>query len=207
MPPSPNLPTFASALAYPVTVWLEATAQFTEGRGTSLPFSLVGAPHLDGAALMQRLNAFAIAHRGVGYAEPHVKAHGEIRDETRGEIHGETCDDRPMPRWRSAPFVPTWWKFNSSDCGGVQLVRPCRSELFGHSVELLAALRDASTTRSISWDGSWFGTPGPRLIDEYAGTPRLRVALDSGASSERIREIFSSETRDFEKERKPFLLY
>lgn len=45
VPPSPNLPTPASALVYPGTVLLEGS-NLSEGRGTTLPFELVGAPWL-----------------------------------------------------------------------------------------------------------------------------------------------------------------
>ncbi len=46
VPPSPNLPTPASALVYPGQVLWEGT-NVSEGRGTCLPFELFGAPYLD----------------------------------------------------------------------------------------------------------------------------------------------------------------
>ena len=46
IPPSPNLPTVMSAHAYGATVFLEATT-VAEGRGTTTPFTLFGAPFLD----------------------------------------------------------------------------------------------------------------------------------------------------------------
>lgn len=46
IPPSPNLPTVASAHAYGASVFLEATTA-AEGRGTTTPFTLFGAPFLD----------------------------------------------------------------------------------------------------------------------------------------------------------------
>lgn len=46
IPPSPNLPTFTSALIYPGMVLLEGT-NLSEGRGTTLPFLTFGAPYLD----------------------------------------------------------------------------------------------------------------------------------------------------------------
>ncbi len=54
--PSPNLPTFETALAYPGTCFFEATAA-SEGRGTARPFLRLGAPWADGAALADTLNA------------------------------------------------------------------------------------------------------------------------------------------------------
>ncbi len=52
--PSPNLPTPTSALAYCGTVLIEGTA-LSEGRGTTRPFTIIGAPGLDGAGLAARL--------------------------------------------------------------------------------------------------------------------------------------------------------
>jgi uncharacterized protein YbbC (DUF1343 family) len=44
--PSPNMPTLDSATVFPGTVHLEGT-QMSEGRGTTRPFELVGAPYID----------------------------------------------------------------------------------------------------------------------------------------------------------------
>ena len=52
--PSPNLPTLDSAIVYPGSVLFEGTT-LSEGRGTTRPFELVGAPGLDAAVLTQTL--------------------------------------------------------------------------------------------------------------------------------------------------------
>lgn len=52
--PSPNMPTLETALVYPGGCLLEGT-NLSEGRGTTAPFQLVGAPFLDGPALAQAL--------------------------------------------------------------------------------------------------------------------------------------------------------
>lgn len=46
VPPSPNMPTPQTALVYPGTGLLEGS-NLSEGRGTTRPFELVGAPYLD----------------------------------------------------------------------------------------------------------------------------------------------------------------
>jgi uncharacterized protein YbbC (DUF1343 family) len=46
IPPSPNMPTPATALVYPGACFLEGTG-LSEGRGTTTPFELLGAPWLD----------------------------------------------------------------------------------------------------------------------------------------------------------------
>lgn len=53
--PSPNLPTLDSAVVYPGAVLLEGTA-LSEGRGTTRPFELCGAPGIDPERLAGRLN-------------------------------------------------------------------------------------------------------------------------------------------------------
>jgi uncharacterized protein YbbC (DUF1343 family) len=54
--PSPNMPTPHTALVYPGMVLLEGT-NLSEGRGTTRPFELFGAPYLDSSELMRRLEA------------------------------------------------------------------------------------------------------------------------------------------------------
>ena len=56
VPPSPNMPTPATAGVYPGGCLLEGT-NLSEGRGTTTPFELVGAPWLDGRELARRLEA------------------------------------------------------------------------------------------------------------------------------------------------------
>ena len=54
--PSPNMPTAATALLYPGMCLIEAT-ELSEGRGTTRPFQLVGAPGVDAPALAAALEA------------------------------------------------------------------------------------------------------------------------------------------------------
>ncbi len=53
--PSPNIPTWETTLVYPGMCWLEAT-NLSEGRGTTRPFEIFGAPWIDGRDLCTRLN-------------------------------------------------------------------------------------------------------------------------------------------------------
>lgn len=61
--PSPNMPTPDTALVYPGQCLLEGT-NLSEGRGTTRPFELFGAPWLDGAALAGALRL--AEHPGLG---------------------------------------------------------------------------------------------------------------------------------------------
>lgn len=148
-------------------MWFEATPNATEGRGTSWPFTVAGAPDVDGRALAAILQ-------------------------------------RTTPRWRDYPFAPTWWKFNGTACGGVELVAPNAAGAWARGVELVAALRDAV---GLTWDGSLFGTPGGRLLDLYAGTPKLRELLEAGASAAEVVAAFAGDAAAWEDARRPFLLY
>lgn len=64
--PSPNLPTLDAATVYPGQVMLEGTT-LSEGRGTTKPFELFGAPWLDGYVLARELNSLKLP--GVRFRE------------------------------------------------------------------------------------------------------------------------------------------
>ena len=57
--PSPNIPTVEAAVVYPGTVLFEGT-NVSEGRGTTRPFELIGAPWVDAEALAETLAAYAL---------------------------------------------------------------------------------------------------------------------------------------------------
>ena len=59
IPPSPNIPTPDTALVYPGMVLFEGT-NLSEGRGTTRPFGIVGAPFVDADALAARMNALSL---------------------------------------------------------------------------------------------------------------------------------------------------
>jgi uncharacterized protein YbbC (DUF1343 family) len=77
--PSPNMPTLDTAIVYPGTVLFEGT-KLSEGRGTTRPFELIGAPWLDGAALTARLNQLGLT--GVHFREvvfePTFQKHAKV---------------------------------------------------------------------------------------------------------------------------------
>ena len=56
VPPSPNMPTLDTASVYPGTCFFEGT-NLSEGRGTTKPFELVGAPWIDAESWANSLNA------------------------------------------------------------------------------------------------------------------------------------------------------
>ncbi len=79
--PSPNLPTFTSLFTYAMSVIFEGT-NVSEGRGTTKPFTLVGAPWIDGEVLAKKLNtsemANQIIYRPVAFQPTFSKYQGEV---------------------------------------------------------------------------------------------------------------------------------
>lgn len=56
---SPGIPTFETVLLYPGTCLLEGT-NISEGRGTSAPFSIIGAPFIQGEKLSEAFNQMGL---------------------------------------------------------------------------------------------------------------------------------------------------
>jgi uncharacterized protein YbbC (DUF1343 family) len=78
--PSPNMPTLDTALVYPGMCLLEGTT-LSEGRGTTRPFELFGAPFIDSAALCRRLTERklpAVRFRPAGFTPTFDKFKGEL---------------------------------------------------------------------------------------------------------------------------------
>ena len=57
--PSPNMPTVETTVVFPATVYLEGT-QISEGRGTTRPFEIVGAPFIDSNELADVLKTLEL---------------------------------------------------------------------------------------------------------------------------------------------------
>src|SRR5689334_16034194 len=77
--PSPNMPTLDSATVFPGTVHFEGT-QVSEGRGTTRPFELIGAPYIDADAYADKLNALnlpGVYFRSCGF-QPTFQKHGGV---------------------------------------------------------------------------------------------------------------------------------
>jgi uncharacterized protein YbbC (DUF1343 family) len=79
--PSPNIPTVDTCVVFPATVHLEGT-ELSEGRGTTLPFHLNGAPYIDAPAWAAALNAFDL---------PGVKFRHAYFEPSFSEFTGQTC--------------------------------------------------------------------------------------------------------------------
>jgi uncharacterized protein YbbC (DUF1343 family) len=79
--PSPNLPTLDATTVYPGQVILEGS-NLSEGRGTTKPFEMFGAPWIDGLVLAQKLNDLHL---------PGVKFREVYFTPTFSKFKGEQC--------------------------------------------------------------------------------------------------------------------
>jgi uncharacterized protein YbbC (DUF1343 family) len=120
--PSPNMPTVDTAFVYPGGCLVEGT-NLSEGRGTTRPFELIGAPWLDGDALSGALKAEDLAgvgFRSVAFTPTFQKHAGElcrgvqvhVRDRRRFDaflayllvIHHARKQDPARFAWREPPY-------------------------------------------------------------------------------------------------------
>jgi len=77
--PSPNMPVFETALVYPGQVILEGT-NISEGRGTTRPFEIFGAPYLDTGQLQAELSGL-----------PGMVLRGQFFEPTFNKWQGQRC--------------------------------------------------------------------------------------------------------------------
>ena len=120
--PSPNMPTLDSATVFPGTVHLEGT-QVSEGRGTTRPFELVGAPYIEAGAFARSLESLGLPgvrfrptnflptfqkHAGVtcGGVQIHVLDRLELRPVITGLAVVKACFDLYGEnfRWKEPPY-------------------------------------------------------------------------------------------------------
>ena len=78
--PSPNMPTLDTAIVYPGLCLLEGT-NLSEGRGTTRPFELFGAPFIEGESLAERLRSYGLpgVHFRPCVIEPTFHKHAKQR--------------------------------------------------------------------------------------------------------------------------------
>jgi uncharacterized protein YbbC (DUF1343 family) len=76
--PSPNMPTLDTAIVYPGTVLFEGIL-ISEGRGTTRPFELIGAPWINAEDFARRMNALDLkgVHFRPAVFEPTFQKHAK----------------------------------------------------------------------------------------------------------------------------------
>lgn len=78
--PSPNMPTVDTAVVFPATVYFEGT-QVSEGRGTTRPFEIVGAPYINADDFGDALNSLELGgvnFRSINFLPTFQKHAGQI---------------------------------------------------------------------------------------------------------------------------------
>lgn len=90
--PSPNMPTPETTLVYNATCIFEGT-NVSEGRGTTAPFEIVGAPFIDPVKLADKLNSykFKSVHFRPMYFTPTFSKHANVMC---GGVQVHVLDDR-----------------------------------------------------------------------------------------------------------------
>lgn len=163
-PPSPNIPTPDTALAYLTTCLFEAT-NWCEGRGTANPFELVGATWADAA--------FADAARARNPRESSKKNDARRRDRIAGSnrARARRCAPRAgaAAKYREAYFTPTSGPHAGRILAGVQVVPVAADRaLFREGVSLLVDARRTYPNEFAWREGAL--APGARLrADRSAG--------------------------------------
>lgn len=88
--PSPNMPTFDTTVVYPGTCLFEAT-NVSEGRGTTRPFEIIGAPFMDPKKYAATLNAQSLP--GVYFRPLYFKpTFHKFKDEVCGGVFVHVTD-------------------------------------------------------------------------------------------------------------------
>ena len=180
--PSPNVPMVESARCFPGTVMVEGTT-LSEGRGTTRPFELVGAPDIDAAALIERMRELEPKWlRGCAlrpcWFEPTFQKH--VGTLCAGmQIHVEESD------YSHAAFRP--WRLQAL---------------------MFKALR-ALEPKYPLWREFAYEYEKDRLaIDLLSGSDLLRRWVDDRRSRPKdLDELARADEQAWQRERRPFLLY
>ncbi len=176
--PSPNMPTLDTAVLYPGMCLIEGT-NLSEGRGTTRPFHLVGAPWLD-AAEFTRLCRLGARDSGLEGAA-----------------------------FRAATFEPRFQKFAGQPCHGVEVTVTNADQLESFLLGMVvieAALRAAPT--AFKWRTETYEfVDTPIAIDLLCGSAELRVGLESRVRPRDLLDAWTPERAAWEKVRAEVLLY
>jgi len=180
--PSPNAANLNMARAYAGTVMLEGTT-LSEGRGTTRPLELFGAPDIDPAKVLAEMQAFA----------PDWLAGGKLRDVTfQPTFHkhvGEMC--RGLFIHAEGPFYDH------------QGFKPWRLQTLAFKA-IRRLFSDYPLWRDFAYEYEF----DKLAIDVINGSPLLREWVDDQATSAAdLDAITIPDERAWEEERSRFLLY
>ncbi len=180
--PSPNAPNLNMARAYPGTVMLEG-ATLSEGRGTTRPLEIMGAPDIDARALISEMQALApewlagCRLRDIWF-EPTFHKH--VGQQCSGiHIHAEGA------AYDHAAFRP--WRVQSLAFKAIRRLRP-----------------DYDLWRDFPYEYEFGKLP----IDVINGSPLLREWVDDAAATPADLDVITlPDEAAWMEERQPYLLY
>lgn len=173
---SPNIPTFDAALVYP-GIGVVGELAVNEGRGTPTPFSVFGAPWLDGRRFAARLGALSLP--GVRF-EP----------------------VRYTPR--SIPGVAATPRFVGRSIGGVRVVVTdvARFEPLEAGMHAIAGIAVEARAANA---GSLF--PNLAMFHAIAGTKLLHQMIAAGKDGGAIIRAWQGDVAQFKSRRARYLIY
>ena len=176
--PSPNMPTLETATIYPGLCLIEGT-NLSEGRGTTRPFHLVGAPWLDADELARlcRLGAQDAGLEGAAF--------------------------------RAASFEPRFQKHGGQVCHGIEIFvtdREALDALLLGLVVIEAAMR--ADARRFAWRTETYEfVSDPIAIDLLTGSSEARLALEGRLPLRELVDAWAPEREAFRERRAGSLLY
>ena len=176
--PSPNMPTLETAIIYPGMCLIEGTT-LSEGRGTTRPFNLVGAPWLDSArfADLCRKGALDAGLEGVAF--------------------------------RAADFLPQFQKHSGEICGGVEVHLTNRHALHALLLGwvVIEAARRCDPVR-FGWRTETYEfVDEPIAIDLLCGSTDGRAAIETSMPLRDLVDEWDRSRGDWDEARQSVLLY
>jgi uncharacterized protein YbbC (DUF1343 family) len=180
--PSPNIPNLWSARAYPGTVMLEG-ATLSEGRGTTRPLEVFGAPNIDARRVLNEMQALAPQWLGgcilrECWFEPTFHKHaGVLCHGMQIHTEGPTYDHTAFKPWRLQALA-------------------------------FKAIRRLDPEYHLWRDFAYEYEHGKRAIDVINGGPLLAEWVDDpSALPDDLDALTAPDEQAWVKERKAFLMY
>ena len=176
--PSPNMPTLDSAIVYPGQVILEAT-NISEGRGTTRPFEVFGAPYIDTDIILKRLRDWGVIEDNCGFV------------------------------LRKQNFEPTFNKWSGKLCRGFQIHVLDRSRFSPYllSLAVVSAITQEFPD-DFSWKPPPYEYEFDRLpADLILGDRSVKLSVERGSSPVTMKSSWEGDVRSFLEMRRDYLLY
>jgi uncharacterized protein YbbC (DUF1343 family) len=179
--PSPNAANLNMGRAYAGTVMLEGTT-LSEGRGTTRPLELFGAPDIDARAVIAEMQALApqwlagCVLREVSFEPTFHKHVGKLNRGVHIHAEGSFYDHRAFKPWRLQAL-------------GFKAIR--------------RLYPDYELWRDFPYEYEF----GKLAIDVINGSPLLREWVDGDATPGDLDTLTTPDEHDWEERRKPYLRY